>query len=150
MIEALDEGTLYQRITRHLPERARTVPVMQNGYVVSVVDDDESVRQAIDGLLRSVGLQVAMFASAEEFLQSDGRGFTDCLVLDLGMPDMDGFELQQKLTDDGHLIPMVILTAHGDSEARKRALRAGASAVLQKPFDGDVLLAAIEAARNRR
>ena len=89
---------------------------------------------------------MAVFASAEEFVRSDRLYSTDCLILDLRMPGMDGFELQQRLAADGHRIPIVILTAQSDSAVRKRALRAGAAAFLLKPVDGDVLLAAIESA----
>lgn len=123
--------------------------MMQERYTVSVVDDDESVRQAIEGLLRSVGLGVASFASAEEFLRSDGLASTECLVLDLRMPGMDGLQLQQRLNLGGHRFPVVILTAHGDGDARAQALRAGAVAFLQKPFDSDALIATVTSARKR-
>jgi FixJ family two-component response regulator len=120
--------------------------MLGKGPVVSVVDDDESVRQAIEGLLRSAGLQVAAFASAEEFLRSRHLQTAACLILDLQMPGMGGLELQKRLAQAGHRIPVVILTAHGDDHARTNALRAGAVAFMPKPFDGEVLLRAVEAA----
>jgi FixJ family two-component response regulator len=112
--------------------------------VVSIVDDDESVRQALDGLLRSAGLPAVAFASAEEFLRSGQLRSTACLIVDLQMPGMDGLQLQEKLSRDGHRIPTVILTAQGDHESRGRLLGAGAAAFLQKPIKGDVLLSVVE------
>jgi FixJ family two-component response regulator len=119
---------------------------MLDAPVVSIVDDDEAVRQALEGLLRSVGVQVAAFASAEEFLGSGQLQSTGCLILDLWMPGMGGLELQQRLAGYGQQIPIIILTAHGDDEARTRALSAGAVAFLGKPFDVDALLSAVETA----
>jgi len=119
---------------------------MRPAPVVSVVDDDESVRRAIDSLFRSVGFRVAAFASAEEFLGSEGLGRTECLILDLQMPGMDGLQLQRRLNLDGHRFPIVILTAHGDADARARAMDAGAAAFLLKPFDGDMLVATVRRA----
>ena len=118
--------------------------------VVSVVDDDESVREAVEGLLRSVGFRVAVFASAEEFLQSHSRQTTRCLILDLRMSRMGGLELQQQLVRAGHPVPIIILTAHGDDEARRQALGAGAVAFLHKPCDGEALLSAVQAAVGNR
>jgi FixJ family two-component response regulator len=119
---------------------------MRPAPVVSVVDDDEWVRRAIGSLLRSVGFWVAAFASAEEFLGSEGLGRTECLILDLQMPGMDGLQLQRRLNLDGHRFPIVILTAHGDADARARAMDAGAAAFLLKPFDGDMLVATVRRA----
>jgi FixJ family two-component response regulator len=112
--------------------------------VVSIVDDDESVRQAIDGLLRSAGLPAVAFASAEEFLRSGQLRSTACLIVDLQMLGMDGLQLQERLSRDGHRIPTVILTAQGDHESRGRLLGGGAAAFLQKPIKGDVLLSVVE------
>lgn len=119
---------------------------MRKGPVISVVDDDESVRQALEGLLRSAGLQVATFASAEEFLGSRQLRTAACLILDLQMPGMGGLELQQRLAEAGRRIPVVVLTAHGDDDARAKALAAGAVAFMPKPFDGEALLGAVEVA----
>lgn len=123
---------------------------MSERALVSIVDDDEFVRQALEGLLRSAGLQVGTFASAEDFLASRQLRTTGCVILDLQMPGMGGLELQQRLAGDGQRIPIVILTAHGDHEARARALGAGAAAFLPKPFDAETLLSTVEAALRRR
>ena len=119
---------------------------MSTERVVSVIDDDESIRQAIEGLLRSVGLQVAVFSSAEEFLGSRAPRRTGCLVLDLSLPGMAGAELQRHLARDGHRTPIIIVTARDDEDARVRALGAGAAAFLTKPFDGAVLLSLVQSA----
>jgi FixJ family two-component response regulator len=119
--------------------------------VISIVDDDASIRQALDGLLRSAGLQAAAFGSVEEFLGSGHLATTGCLILDLQMPGIDGLELQEWLLAEGHRIPIIVLTAHDDDGgARDRALAAGALAFLPKPFDADVLLGAVSAAVESR
>jgi len=111
--------------------------------VVSVVDDDESLRRSLRNLLRSVGFGVETFASAEEFLRSAQRENTGCLVLDLRMTGMSGLDLLRHLAVADSPIPVVILTAHGDEETRRRSLQAGAVAFLDKPFRSDVLLDAV-------
>jgi FixJ family two-component response regulator len=120
-----------------------------NTEIVSVVDDDASLRRSVRNLLTSVGFLVQAFASAEEFLESPHRANTGCLVLDLRMAGMNGLDLLKHLGAIGSQIPVVILTAHGDDEARRRALEAGAVAFLGKPFRGDALLEAVRAALNR-
>jgi len=114
--------------------------------IVAVVDDDESLRRSLRNLLGSVGFRVETFASAEAFLQSIHQQQTGCLVLDLRMPGMNGFDLLRHLSDTSSRIPTVILTAHGDDEARQRSLQAGAVAFLNKPFNGNALLAAVRTA----
>jgi two-component system, LuxR family, response regulator FixJ len=114
--------------------------------LVSVVDDDESLRRSLRNLLSSVGFRVETFASAEAFLQSVHQQQTGCLVLDLRMPGMDGLGLLRYLSGTGSRIPTVILTAHGDDEARQRSLQAGAVAFLTKPFNGNALLEAVRTA----
>jgi two-component system, LuxR family, response regulator FixJ len=114
--------------------------------IVAVVDDDESLRRSLRNLLGSVGFRVETFASAEAFLQSIHQEQTGCLVLDLRMPGMNGFDLLRHLADTSSRIPTVILTAHGDDEARQRSLQAGAVAFLNKPFNGNALLAAVRTA----
>jgi two-component system response regulator FixJ len=114
--------------------------------LVSVVDDDESLRRSLRNLLGSVGFRVETFASAEAFLQSIHQAQTGCLVLDLRMPGMNGFDLLTHLSGRGSRIPAVILTAHGDDEARQRSLQAGAVAFLTKPFNGNALLDAVRTA----
>jgi len=113
---------------------------------VSVVDDDESLRRSLRNLLRSVGIGVETFASAEEFLRSAQRGSTGCLVLDLRMSGMSGLDLLRHLAVADSHIPVVILTAHGDEETRRRSLQAGAVEFLDKPFRSDALLDAVRAA----
>ena len=116
-----------------------------NPILISVVDDDESVRESLEGLMRSVGFAVKTFTSAEEFLNSDHHlRDTDCLILDVRMPAMTGIELQRRLIADRHQIPVIFITAHGsDSEARAEALRNGALAFLDKPLSEDALLDAV-------
>ena len=97
-------------------------------------------------LLRSSGLQAEAFASAGEFLQSSLMEETDCLVLDLSMPEMGGLELQRRLAENGQVIPIVFLTARASEEEERRALQAGAASFLRKPVSKEVLLHAIRAA----
>ena len=113
---------------------------------VSVVDDDASLRRSLGNLLRSVGFGVETFASAEEFLRFAQREDTGCLVLDLGLTGMSGLDLLQHLAVADSHIPVVVLTAHGDEETRRRSLQAGAVAFLEKPFRSAALLDAVRAA----
>jgi FixJ family two-component response regulator len=115
-----------------------------------VVDDDQSVREALENLVSSVGFEVRLFASAEDFLDSDAPANTDCAVLDLCLPGSSGFELQRKLAADGQSIPVIIITAQGDDRARDEALAGGAIAFLKKPFKEEVLLGAIDSALKRK
>ena len=117
--------------------------------VVSVVDDDESLRRSLRNLLRSVGFGVETFASAEEFLRSAQRENTGCLVLDLRMTGMSGLDLLRHLAVADSGIRVVVLTAHGDEETRRRALQAGAVAFLDKPFRSDALLDAVRGRPSR-
>jgi FixJ family two-component response regulator len=116
-----------------------------NPILISVVDDDESVRESLEGLMRSVGFAVKTFTSAGEFLNSNHHlRDTDCLILDVRMPAMTGIELQRRLIADRHKIPVIFITAHGsDSEVRAEALRNGALAFLEKPLSEDALLDAV-------
>ena len=111
--------------------------------LISVIDDDDSVRESLQGLIRSVGFAVEVFASAEEFLQSDHLHQTHCLILDVRMPGMNGLELQRELTDTHCEIPVIFITAHGNERARTQALKNGAVDYLCKPFSEDALLNAI-------
>ena len=114
--------------------------------LIAVVDDDAAIREAVQSLLRSVGLRAAVCAAAQDFLQSGQLQDTACLILDVRMPRMSGLELQQQLTTAHCPIPILFITAHGDAETRARALRAGAVAFLDKPFSDAVLLRAVQAA----
>lgn len=113
---------------------------------IAVVDDDESVRQGLANLISSVGYEAELYASAEEFLASPEADGAACLVLDLRMPGMSGLELQRRLAAHSDGPPVIIITAHGDDEARAEALAAGAVAFLNKPFKEETLLGAISSA----
>jgi FixJ family two-component response regulator len=108
--------------------------------LIAIVDDDDLMRSALQGLLKSVGLPARAFASAEEFLQSGQQRQTACLIADIRMPRMSGLELQAKLNAERCRIPTIFITAHGDVKMRMQALRAGAVEFLAKPFDDEVLL----------
>jgi FixJ family two-component response regulator len=123
--------------------------VERASQVVSVVDDDESVCKALRRLLRSFGLNVETFATAEEFLTRARGESPACLILDVRMPGMSGLELQQRLSSAGRRIPIVFITAHEDQKARHEALTAGAVDFLIKPFDEAVLLNAVSQALER-
>jgi len=113
--------------------------------LISIVDDDDSVRQALKSLIDSVGFRSEVFGSGEEFLSSAYLLQTDCLIADVRMPGMTGLDLQARLNAAGSPIPIVFISAHDDKDARTRGLRAGAIAFLQKPFSEDSLLGAISA-----
>jgi FixJ family two-component response regulator len=114
--------------------------------VISIVDDDESVREAIESLIKSVGLGARVFASAEEFLNSNHIEDTSCLILDMRMPGMSGLELQRRLSAAGHGIPIIFISAHSDDQTRAQALGAGAVDFLFKPFSETALVDAVRAA----
>ena len=111
--------------------------------MISIVDDDESVREALKSLIDSVGFHAEVFRSGEEFLNSPYLFQTSVLITDVRMPGMTGLELQERLNAAHSSIPVVFISAHDDNEARERGLRGGAIAFLQKPFSEDALLAAI-------
>jgi FixJ family two-component response regulator len=112
--------------------------------LVSIVDDDDSVRVSTRRLLRWSGLRAEAFSSAEEFLRSELLAQTACLVLDVRMPGMDGLELQRRLTEIGQPIPIVFVSARASEEEEKRALREGAAGFLRKPVSKAALLSAIQ------
>ncbi len=113
---------------------------------ISIVDDDASIREALKSLMRSVKFSVDAFASAEEFLASGRFDDTACLILDVYLPGMSGFELQKLLNTEGRGIPIVFITAHADEISRERALRAGAVDLLGKPVRREALFKAIQSA----
>ena len=119
---------------------------MDNLPLVSVVDDDESVRESLPDFLRQVGFAAEAFPSAEAFLASDVVGMTSCLLLDIAMPGMSGPELQEELIRRRQKIPIVFITAHGDSTVRPRLIERGAVECLSKPFSEVALLDALSAA----
>jgi FixJ family two-component response regulator len=114
--------------------------------LVSIVDDDESVRESLPDLIREFGFSVRAFSSAEEFLVSGSIGQTECLIVDIAMPGMSGPDLQQELELRGLAIPIIFITAHGDETVRPRMLATGAVECLLKPFSDDALRKALDAA----
>jgi FixJ family two-component response regulator len=110
---------------------------------IAVVDDDESVREALKSLLRSTGFAAETYASAEEFLHSGGLEDTVCLLLDVRMPGISGVELRRYLELAGHDIPVIFITAHGDDSTRAQALGTNVVGFLTKPFTDEALLEAI-------
>lgn len=115
-------------------------------YLISIVDDDESFREAMTSLMKSVGFPVEAFSSAEEFLASTRLEDTSCLIADVHMPGMTGIELHQRLVNSGHTIPMILITAYPDDNVRARASAAGVICYLSKTFDDDELLGYVRAA----
>lgn len=114
--------------------------------MVYVVEDDASVREALSSLIRSVGLRVEVFASAREYLRAKAPEGPACLVLDVRLPGLSGMELQRDLAAVGNPIPIIFITGHGDIPMSVRAMKAGATEFLTKPFQDDDLLAAIRQA----
>jgi len=117
--------------------------------VISVIDDDASVRAATNNLLSSHGYQVHTFASAEEFLQSAGFNDSSCVIADVQMPAMNGLALLAHIRAQGYAVPFVFITAFPEEDVRARAMKAGAIGFLAKPFAGPALINCIEAALNR-
>jgi FixJ family two-component response regulator len=118
--------------------------------VISVVDDDDSMRRSVRNLLASLGFRVEMFESAEAFVASSQRRNTGCLVLDLRMPGMNGEELLHYLAKGGDPIPTVILSGHADTLTRERLRPLGVLAILCKPFNSDLLLKAVRTAFGKK
>ena len=117
--------------------------------VVFVVDDDESVRTALIRLMKSAGLRVRAFTSAEDFLNQESQNVPGCLILDLRMPGMNGLELEEKLAKYGSTIPIIFMSAHQDVTACEQAMKAGAEAFLPKPFEDQILLEKVNSILNR-
>ena len=126
--------------------KSQTEASVSEPTLVSVVDDDESVRESLPDLLREFGYAVDAFSSAEEFLASDSVAQTKSLILDIAMPGMSGLDLQLELKRREQEIPIIFITAQNDDAVRARALAAGAVAVLFKPFSDTVLLEALHSA----
>jgi CheY-like chemotaxis protein len=119
---------------------------LQKTPIISVVDDDEDVRNATKALIRSLGHHVAAFASAEEFLNSEQLHQTACLISDVQMPGLNGIELQERLKADGHRIPVIFITAFPDERVRDRAMRAGAISFMSKPLSDANLIVCLDRA----
>jgi FixJ family two-component response regulator len=117
-----------------------TMPTQDEQKLVAIIDDDDSIRMALETLMEVAGVYAFSCASAEEFLRSTNKQHTVCLVADICMSGMSGLELQSRLNSDGQRIPIIFLTAHGDEDIRLQAMRAGAVEFLAKPFDDEALL----------
>jgi FixJ family two-component response regulator len=114
--------------------------------LISIVDDDESVRRTTKLLVESFGYRAAVFESAESFLKSEQLYDTSCLLVDVQMPGMNGLQLQSQLAAAGHSIPIIFITAYGDKESCRLAMQAGAAAFMDKPFSDEQLLKNIRSA----
>jgi FixJ family two-component response regulator len=117
--------------------------------MISIVDDDESIREATKSLVRSLGYQVATFGSAEEFLGSAEKMSTACLITDVQMPGLGGVELQDRLIADGHHMPTIFISAFPDERVQRQVLGSGAIGYLHKPFGEDQLIECIDTALKR-
>jgi FixJ family two-component response regulator len=117
--------------------------------LIAIVDDDDSVRSALQGLMKEAGFSALAFASGEEFLKSGEQRNVSCLIADIRMPGMSGLQLQSQLNAEKCKIPIVFITAHGDEKMRMQALRAGAVEFIAKPFDDEVLLEIVRAASEK-
>jgi FixJ family two-component response regulator len=124
--------------------------VPQESGFVAIVDDDELMRGALQGLLKEAGLPARAFASGEDFLQSGAQHLSSCLIADIRMPGMSGLDLQARLNAEQIRIPIILMTAHANERVRMQALRSGAVGFLAKPFDDEVLLEIVRAALNHR
>jgi FixJ family two-component response regulator len=120
-----------------------------NSALISIIDDDRSVREAIQGLIRSLGYATAAFGSAEEYLDSGRIRDTACIITDLQMPGLSGIDLQRRLSADGHQTPVIFVTAFPSDRLRQQALDAGAYGFLSKPFDENSLITCLDKALAR-
>ena len=111
-----------------------------------VVDDDESVCKALKRLMKSVGIKVRTLSSAENFLNQGCKNVPGCLILDVKMPGMSGLELQEKLVESGLTMPVIFISAHEDTQIREQAMKAGAMAFLEKPFEDQILIEKVNSA----
>jgi FixJ family two-component response regulator len=119
---------------------------LSNPPVISIIDDDGSVRAATGNLVRSLGYAVHTFASAEDFLRSPHLNDTSCVITDVRMPAMSGLDLQACLLARGQILPFIFVTAFSVESDREQALKAGATCFLSKPFDGETLVECLETA----
>ena len=117
--------------------------------VVFVVDDDESVCKALKRLMKSAGIKARSLSSAEDFLNQGCHNVPGCLILDVRMPGMNGLELQEKVVKSGSTMPIIFMSAHEDAPAREQAMKAGAIAFLQKPFEDQILIEKVNSVLSR-
>jgi FixJ family two-component response regulator len=132
-------------MTRPAVARARNF-VLAASPLICVVDDDDSVRVSLEGLLRSLGHRVRTFDSALAFMASDARGEADCVISDLQMPGMTGVEMKEAMVAAGHYTPVILITAFADETQRTRAEKAGVTCFLPKPFTGEKLITCLNQA----
>jgi FixJ family two-component response regulator len=133
--------------------RERTYPTNTDKPIVAIVDDDESLGRALNRLVRELGMEAKTFLSGQDFLDVVGRTpflTPDCLVLDLRMPGVSGFDVQEQLIRNGTSCPVIVMTAYADADVHQRATALGAIAVLAKPFDQDVFIGLLRTALGRR
>lgn len=119
---------------------------MSGEFIISVIDDDESFRTALVGLLRSLGYEAQVFASAVEFINSGGEGSCDCIITDFCMPKMSGLDLIQLLTARGSTVPVIMVTGRPEPGLEAKAAAGGAVCLLMKPFEDDALIGYLERA----
>jgi len=143
--EALAELTRVRQIFTELTVHNRLPEEQLPPRLVAVIDDDESIRDSVRALLRSAGYAVAVFESAEAFLESAASMHAGCLILDFRMPGMSGLDLQLRLNSSNSRVPIILITAHDDTAYRERAIRAGAVDILHKPFAPATLLSTLQA-----
>ena len=117
-----------------------------NFPIIAIVDDDESMREATENLVRSLGYHASTFGSADEFLNSEQLHDTSCLITDLHMPGLSGIDLQDRLIARGYRIPIIFITGYPDENVRTRAIKAGAVGFLSKPYNHDHLLGCLDKA----
>lgn len=125
-------------------------PTMKRDLSISVVDDDESMRESLESLLKSMGFRVALYPGAEEFLDAAGAERTDCLILDVRLAGMSGPELQKELATEHPELPVIFITGHGTEALRQKVMADGAVDCLFKPFSDETLLCAVETAAERK
>ena len=123
--------------------------MLQKNAVISVVDDDESIRKSVKRLLGSMGFAVKTYPSAQEFLHQGPLPDYGCVIVDVRMPEINGLDLQKRLSESGVLLPVIFMTAYEDHNVRSQAMEAGALAFLQKPFDDQLMVDAISCALER-
>jgi len=128
---------------------ADAVPDMTADLTVFIVDDDDAIRDSLQVLLECAGFRAESFATPLAFLESDAPSRPGCLLVDVRMPQMSGLDVQERLARDGHAIPVVVMTGHGDVPLAVRAMKAGAVDFVEKPFEEEALLAAVRSALAR-
>lgn len=133
---------------RHPLDRLRRTLELAKAHVITIIDDDPSVREAMQCLVRSLGHRTRVFSSAEEYLRSDTASDSSCLITDLHMPGMSGADLQERLNAEGRCVPIIFVTAYFEERLRDRVMDAGALGFLRKPFSDESLIECIDKALN--